>query len=895
MNDATPIDFDHVPLDVLSDINDTGPRLDLQNLQLRSVPTLALQKTIIEELVLAHNLLTILPADIKNLTTLRGLDLSANLLTTLPRELQECTTVEGLNLSGNQIRLVPTCVPTLANLKILDLSNNMLYSLPGEIGRLLKCERLYLNGNRLRFLPKEIGQLTRLRRLHAAENEIAMVSAHLGNLINLVELDLSANNLTRLPSQLGRMLALRIIQVVGNPLTWPPPELVEEGPEAVVQFLKQADELHDCDFVVGTRQHFDANIQDASTPALSQEKVESICSQCGDRGDEALDLSSKGLVNSPDEPHLPRSLAGLHKLRQMFLNKNNLTEVPLQVCQLADLIGLNLGYNKLTMLPTEISDLSLLQALNLGTNQLLELPPSIGRLTSLMVLDLYGNQLRSLPREIGQLRALRRLYVDNNRLEELPEEVGNLRNLLRLYIGQNQLSLVPHQAFELAGLQELDLSHNNLRTLPQIAIDLRNLLWIGIDGNPDLRCPAFPPEITTGADGRFIAEFLRKRSYHDMVAGNLGSKLFGRMHFQRAARFFKKVEESDLVAALAEQLDRLYDRTDRATTLSRYTNSEYLVADGWRCRVKDLDTDIADDYFMTISDTGIELQVPHMVRDDDKYSFPLMEETDVTEKDEHTLLVVLSNYLAIEIDTAPAPATSLMVQLQYTLSKQFLAYRAKTYFTEYTCMVDNFKKAFVAINQLADAKRAATGALIDLCGLVDSKLPGDQVFSDHLATAQQIRDGEQFVVVRMPGGQDLAPTGIRNVLNIAAADSACMHVADARLRQELEIEVQGLNDDLQQLTDIMETARMRLEEEHRALLLCITTDTLAAATTIIDLMLQVRDVDSKPTDDVTHKAGACPSFMTLRDFDFGFIRSLYGVSLCDDLRTQRLCKGFSAL
>ena len=77
----------------------------------------------------------------------------------------------------------------------------------------------------------------------------------------------------------------------------------------------------------------------------------------------------------------------MNKLRQMFLNKNNLTEVPLQVCELGDLIGLNLGCNKLTMLPMEISDLSLLQALNLGTNQL-ELPPTIGRLTSLMVLDL---------------------------------------------------------------------------------------------------------------------------------------------------------------------------------------------------------------------------------------------------------------------------------------------------------------------------------------------------------------------------------------------------------------------------------------------------------------------------------------------------------------------------
>ena len=856
MSGVTAVDFDQVPLEVLSEINETGPRLDLQNLQLRAVPPLVMLKTIIEELMLAHNRLTVIPAEISNLTTLRGLDLSANLLTTLPLELRGCLAIEGLNLRGNQLRLVPTCVPQLAMLKVLDLSNNMLYCLPSAIGGLVKCERLYLNGNRLRVLPKEIGRMTKLRRLHAAENELAVVPTNLGNLTNLAELDISANNLTRLPSQLGRMLALRIIQVGGNPLTWPPLAVLEEGSEAVLRFLKQADELHDRDLVVGSRQHFDASVQAAATAAVSQEKIDSVCSQCGDHGDVALDLSSKGLVNAPDEPHLPRSLAGLHKLRQMFLNKNNLTEIPLQVCQLGDLIGLNLGYNKLTTLPLEISDLSLLQALNLGTNQLSELPPTIGRLTSLMVLDLYGNKLRRLPPEIGQLRALRRLYVDNNRLEALPHEIGNLRNLLRLYVGQNQLTSVPHQVFELAGLQELDLSNNKLQMLPQHDLNLRNLLWISIDGNPDLRCPTFPPEITDGADGRYIADFLRKRSYQDLVGGNLGSKLFGRMHFQRAARFCKQVEQSDLVAALAEQLDHLYDSTDRATNLSRYTNSEYRVADGWRCQVKDLSTGIADDYFMTISDTGIELTSPHLVRDDDTFIYSLMEETDVTEKDEHTLLVVLSNILAIEIDTAPAPATSLMVQLQYTLSKQFLAYRAKTYLAEYTCMVEKFKQAFVAINELVDSKTAAIGALIDLCGLVDSKLPKGQAFSDHAARAEQICDGQHYVVVQLPGGIESSPDGVSNIVSVTLAEAACMHVADERLLQELQFQADSLKDDVRQLTGTMQTARTRLEEEHRDLLVCIKSDMLAVATTLVDFMLQVRGVDYRTMHDMTHKAGA---------------------------------------
>jgi hypothetical protein len=278
--------------------------------------------------------------------------------------------------------------------------------------------------------------------------------------------------------------------------------------------------------------------------------------------------------------------------------------------------------------------------------------------------------------------------------------------------------------------------------------------------------------------------------------------------------------------------------------------------------VKDLCTDITDDYFMTISDTGLELTEPHLVRDDDTFVYPLMEETDVTEKDEHTLLVALSNVLQIEIDTSPAPATSLMVQLQYTLSKQFLAYRAKTYLAEYNCMVENFKEAFDKITELVESKKAAIGALMSLHGLVDSKLAKGKVFKDHLASAQDICDGQRFVVVQLPGGEEAPPAGVipgSGVVDITTAETACTHVADDGLRQELEFQAESLKADVRQLMDTMRTARARLQEEHRDLLVAIKSDMLAVATTLVDLMLQVRGVDYRTMHDMAHKAGACPA------------------------------------
>ena len=116
--------------------------------------------------------------------------------------------------------------------------------------------------------------------------------------------------------------------------------------EAILAFLRQRDKLHDRDFVVGSRQHFDASSRNttATDTAVSDEKIESIITQCGIQEDVALDLSSSGLKT------LPRNLAGLHKLRQIFLNKNRMEELPLCLCELSDLIGSELAEPLLTLL-----------------------------------------------------------------------------------------------------------------------------------------------------------------------------------------------------------------------------------------------------------------------------------------------------------------------------------------------------------------------------------------------------------------------------------------------------------------------------------------------------------------------------------------------------------------
>ena len=89
---------------------------------------------------------------------------------------------------------------------------------------------------------------------------------------------------------------------------------------------------------------------------------------------------------------------------------------------------LYLDNNNLSELPKEIGNLINLEILYLNMNNVTELPKEIGNLTNLKYLNLNDNNLTELPKELGNLNKLNYLSVYNN-LIELPKEVENIKGL----------------------------------------------------------------------------------------------------------------------------------------------------------------------------------------------------------------------------------------------------------------------------------------------------------------------------------------------------------------------------------------------------------------------------------------------------------------------------------
>ena len=81
-----------------------------------------------------------------------------------------------------------------------------------------------------------------------------------------------------------------------------------------------------------------------------------------------------------------------------------------------------------------------LQKLYLDNNQIEEIPPQIASLTNLQKLYLYDNQINIIPDSIANSQ-LRELYLSNNQINIIPDSIAKSQ-LQILYLGYNQIKYI---------------------------------------------------------------------------------------------------------------------------------------------------------------------------------------------------------------------------------------------------------------------------------------------------------------------------------------------------------------------------------------------------------------------------------------------------------------------
>uniref|UniRef100_A0A4W5MKE4 Erbb2 interacting protein n=1 Tax=Hucho hucho TaxID=62062 RepID=A0A4W5MKE4_9TELE len=219
-------------------------------------------------------------------------------------------------------------------------------------------------------------------------------------------------------------------------------------------------------------------------------------------------------VTSLDYSHcsletVPKEIFSLEKtLEELYLDANQIEELPKQLfnCQL--LHRLSMPDNDLTVLPAAIANLVNLRELDVSKNSIQEFPETIKNCKVLAIVEASVNPISKLPEGFTQLLSLSQLYLNDAFLEFLPASFGRLTKLQILELRENQLKMLPKSMHKLTQLERLDLGSNEFTEVPEVLEQLTGIKELWMDGN---RLTFLPGRLGT----------LKQLSYLDVSKNNL--------------------------------------------------------------------------------------------------------------------------------------------------------------------------------------------------------------------------------------------------------------------------------------------------------------------------------------------------------------------------------------
>lgn len=223
-------------------------------------------------------------------------------------------------------------IPVLPqNIKHIYIDNNNVVSIQG-IDKYVLLETLKIDLCKLESITDEIGYCVNLVTLEAHKNSISTISSSIGNLLKLKTLSLHSNQLLELPNEIGLLTNLSYCSLHFNDISLIPFSI--------------------------------SHLSSLLRLSLHNNKV--------------CNISSLLLMN----------------LQVVSLFRNNLTEIPEEVCKI----------------------LTKCQKFAIQQNQIKAIPRTIKYMTSLDTLWLFDNNLLSLPEELNELPKLKFIWVYENEL-----------------------------------------------------------------------------------------------------------------------------------------------------------------------------------------------------------------------------------------------------------------------------------------------------------------------------------------------------------------------------------------------------------------------------------------------------------------------------------------------
>jgi Leucine-rich repeat (LRR) protein len=435
----------------------------------------------LEQLILYSNALDDLPEELAQLQQLQYLNLHSNSIRDLSA-VYALPRLQKLILRGNSFSKKEFHqINQLEQLKYLDIRRCGVSRIPEEFTQLSELRVLDASANNIRQLPESVGNLTHLGQIDLRMNSSLnwrKVFPQLAQLPQLTELDLSQYNLTALAPEISAVKQLRVLNLQSNLLNELPIELTKlpQIEEIKIQYNRDLD-WEQAFEVLGKVKTLKglviSEINDADTLPDTLGKLNKI---------ESLTIERMPLLEQ-----LPKTIGKLKKLKHLHLHHcPKLFELPEVIGKFTELRTLDLSeMNPLFgQLPATITNLQKLEKLYLDGNDITELPKGIGELMELQTFWV-GDALLELPQEIVALTQLEELNLGSTVIKKLPEGIARLRRLRVLdFGGCPELDLA--HAFELMKplkhIQCIKLGNRTLSKLPENIVQLEQITEVNLGG-----------------------------------------------------------------------------------------------------------------------------------------------------------------------------------------------------------------------------------------------------------------------------------------------------------------------------------------------------------------------------------------------------------------------------
>jgi internalin A len=166
---------------------------------------------------------------------------------------------------------------------------------------------------------------------------------------------------------------------------------------------------------------------------------------------------------------------------ELDLSNLDLSELPIQVLRMDQLVKLDLRENSLSRLPDKIADLRQLRMLILDKNSFSTIPSAVFELSELTILHIEANPLDRLPREIGVLHQLRTIWASFSPIRYVADEIGDLENLRSFWLGYGRLTEFPRGLIRCKNLDTLVLDGSKINKLPAEISHFTALRFLSLD------------------------------------------------------------------------------------------------------------------------------------------------------------------------------------------------------------------------------------------------------------------------------------------------------------------------------------------------------------------------------------------------------------------------------